>query len=888
MLPTLILCLPYRQGRQFLFRYVFILSLVFVTGALHAQEEKRNGPGISINVTAMPLDQVLKLVEKQAGCRFAYNTELVQKQRAVTLSVNSKSLQELLDILLHDTGISYTILGNQVVLEEGIKSNKVSVSGYVKDVRNGEFLIGASIYIPSLHSGTVSNNYGFFSFTINTRDTLDILISYISYQTQLVRLRGVDMFLANIGLRSVADSIANVSIVYDKAEDNVKRNLPASVDLAPDVMNTVFSVNGKGDIVNSLQMLPGVQVGLDNNPGYFVRGGNADQNLILLDEATVYNPNHLLNVASIFNSSVIKNAALLKGGFPASYGDHLSSVLDVSMKDGSNQAFNGSLELGTIASSLLLSGPLKTNKASFIVAARRSTFDLLLRPFHVQKYYSEYHFYDFNAKLNYQVSKKDRFFLSGYYGSDESLYSTDADSGNNNNNNNTDSVRYGINFGNRTLTVRWNHLFSKKIFSNTSFVYNKYHLSLSAQQKKYYAELYSGIRDMNIKTDITCYPGLNNKISGGINYLHQTVYPASVSNKIQSTGSPPEIIPSDIPEKMANRIAVYLADEIKKGKTRWYGGVRIPVYFKPGIQYVDAEPRLSFLYLVSPTSSIKLSYSEMHQYLHLVRSFNASFPAELWIGSSNKVKPESSRQVSVGLFKNLYSNMFQVSAEAYYKTMENQLLFRGTGSTALQEDIEEKLVFGRGWSYGAEFFLRKSKGRLTGWAGYAFSCAYQQFDSLNFGLKFIPAQNRKHSASASLCYDISPSWTISGQFLAATGSNLTLNTDNSSGNQDYNPLFDEGDNNGNNGNNGSTQSIEPNNYSLIPYNRLDISIRHKKTRKASKRSIETEWAFSVYNVYARHNTYFVYRTINPQTNLPEVKEVSFVPVIPSVTYSLKF
>ena len=884
MLLTSKLHLQYRQVRHLLSCYVLFLSLNVLPHTLQAQELKK--VKISIEVAAMPLDRVLKIIEEKTGCRFAYNTELIQKQKTITVSINDKSLEELLNILFPETGISYTIMGNQVVLEETIKPKKITVSGYVKDVHTGEFLPGASVYIPSLRAGTVSNNYGFFSFTIHTSDTLDILISYIGYQTQSRKLRGVDMFLPGIGLTSVADSNVNVVVAYDKAENNVRRNQAGGLDLSPDMMNAAFSVTGDGDIVNSMQMLPGVQIGLDNSPGYFIRGGNADQNLILLDEATLYSPNHLLNVVSIFNASVVKNVTLLKGGFPASYGDHLSSVLDVSMKDGSSQTFNGSFQLGPVASGFALSGPLKPNKASFLVAARRSTIDLLLHPFNVKHYYSNYHFYDINVKLNYQVSPKDKLYLSSYYGFDKSQYSTASDG--DGDNNDIDSVKYGINFGNRTLTLRWNHLFSKKLFSNTSFVYNNYHLSLSAQQRVYYAELYSGIRDINIKTDFTYFPGLNNKISSGINFLSQTVYPASVSNKVSSTGSLINIIPGDIPKKMAGRIAVYLADEIKWGKTKWYLGTRIPVYFKPGIQYVNAEPRFSFLYLLSSTSSIKISYSQMHQYLHLVRSFNASFPAELWIGSSKMVKPESSRQVSFGLFKNLNSNIFQASAETYYKTMNNQLLFRGSSNTALQDDIETKLVFGKGWSYGTEVFLRKSKGKLTGWAGYAYSVAYQQFDSLNFGVKFINDHNRKHSASVSLQYDINPYWKISGQFLAATGSNLTLNENNSTANQDYNPLFDEGDNNGNNGNNGSTQSIEPNNYSLIPYNRLDISIRYKKVKKKLKRSIETEWVLAVYNVYARHNTYFVYRTINPQTNQPEVKEVSLIPIIPCITYSLKF
>jgi hypothetical protein len=328
----------------------------------------------------------------------------------------------------------------------------------------------------------------------------------------------------------------------------------------------------------------------------------------------------LLGLISIFNSSAVKNVSLLKGGFPASFGDHLSSVLDVTMKDGNNQQLEGDIQLGTVSSAITISGPLLKDKASFFVSARRSTIDLLLMPFNLSNYYSNYYFYDINTKLNVKISPKDRIYVSYYQGKDKSSYSKDTTARN--------PINYGLNYGNQAVTVRWNHLFSPKLFSNTSIIYNNYFHRTTASQSQYYAELYSGIRDLEIKTDLNFYPNNNHKISTGINFQYQTIFPATIENKMISNETT-SINPADIPKKFMSRFAVYFSDELKLGNAFIaYLGARMPFFYKDDAQYLNFEPRFSLLHLINPSTSIKISYTRMHQYLHLAQSFNASFPSK--------------------------------------------------------------------------------------------------------------------------------------------------------------------------------------------------------------------------------------------------------------------
>lgn len=827
----------------------------------------------------LPLEKVFLIIEKQTPFRFAYSTELVQQQKNITYRAPSVYLPELLNTIFHGTNITYSIIGNQVVLQKINLPNKITIDGFIKDVRTGELLIGAAIFFPDNKTGTVSNSYGFYSITVPQADVLNMQVSYVGYTTAIKKISAYKSSTVDIGLGQPQQAASYVTVVDDKRSDD-KLNQLGAVDITNDMLADGPSVSGNGDIIQSVQMQPGVQSGLEGTPGYFVRGGNAGQNLVQLDEATLYNPSHLFGLVSIFNAAAIKKATLLKSDFPASYGDHLSSVLDISMKDGNNRQLGGIIQAGSIVSGITLYGPLKRNKASFLIAARRSMIDLLLQPLGVKNYFSNYALYDVNAKLSWRISGRDRIFLSFYKGLDKNIFHDETPD--------SSAITYGNKFGNQAFTLRWNHLYSKKLFSNTSFIYNDYYQSLSAIQNDYFAQLYSGIRDINVKTDLYYYPGPSHKIRGGLNYLHQKLFPATVSDKIPPTGNITNIKPDEIPEKITDRFAVYLSDEMKLGG-RWniYAGIRVPVFFTKDIQYINVEPRVSIQYMISPATYFKTSYTEMHQYIHLVQSYNASFPAEIWIGSSNIVKPQYSQQISTGIFRNFSNKMFQMGIEFYYKQMDNQLLFKGGTEPVIDNNLEDNLVFGKAWSYGAELSIRKKKGKLTGWLGYTLASANQQFDSLHLGEKFPFAYDRRHSFYLAASYAINPHWKVSADFFAASGRTFTINTVKNTSGANENSLYPNDDNNNGNGT-VTLPDIEVNNYRLTPYNRLDLSISYTKIKQTSRRSFETEWFLSIYNVYAQNNIFLAYRSIDPVTQLAVVKEVSFIPVIPTLTYHYKF
>jgi hypothetical protein len=869
-----------------------MLFFFFSFFSLHtiAQDQKFAQTLVSVTLKDASFPEALTVIESKIPYKFAYDAGIMPAQRRVSLSAVQMPLPQLLQKLLEGTTITFQVIGDQIVLQSPHVQSTVNLNGYIKDARTGEFLIGASIYDSLSGRGILSNNYGFYSLSLPASDTLQLVISYVGYKTLFRRITMPGDQTLSFGMEHNDDqeSIGKLTISKDKREDNVRKNQAALVDLSNDMIVSAPSVTGAGDVISSVEMLPGVQAGIDGSPGYYVRGGNEGQNLILLDDATLYNPSHIFGLVGIFNPPIVKYASLLKGGFPAIYGDHISSVLNVVTKDGSNRQTGGNVQMGTLSSGATVYGPLESGKSSFLVSGRRSMTDVLLHPLLQNNYFKDYYFYDVNAKLSFQLSPKDRLLVGFYSGRDNNTYSGNATD--------TSGIDYSMNFGNTSFMLRWNHQFTGKLFSHTSVEFNRYHQFLSATEDGFFAQLYSGITDINAKSEIGWYPAPNHTITAGVDYLYQTLYPASLSGQVAPPDSTRNIIPSGIPPKTNNRLALYAGDNITLG-TKWqaYVGVRTPYFFKDDAKYFSVEPRLSLLYLIDPTTSVKVSFTSMHQYIHLVQSYNASFPAEIWIGSSNVVQPQTSTQYTAGVYKNFLSNVLQTSVEVYYKQMGNQLLFGGKDTPVIDNSIEQQLIFGRGWSYGAEFFLRKNRGRWTGWLAYTLAWSYQQFDSLNEGQTFPFAYDRRNMVDFSTAYEITPHWKIAANFLAASGRAFSLSPDSSyiiNPGPGHNPLFD---NPGRGRGNGrgllrgkTTLDIIANNYRLSPYNRLDLSLHYLKTRNIGRKPFTSEWIFSVYNVYARPNNSFVYRTIDPSTRKVIAKQLPLIPVIPSITYNLTF
>jgi hypothetical protein len=750
-----------------------------------------------------------------------------------------------------------------------LSAQKITISGYVKDGAGKEALIGASIVHANTRSGTTTNGYGFFSITVSAADTVDLIISCQGYLLQAKKITANKNVWLDILLESNSGQLGEVILNAAKNNRNVQKAQMGVIDVPLRAIKNLPVLLGERDIMKIIQLLPGVQGGQEGTTGFYVRGGNLDQNLVQLDEATVYNPNHLFGLFSTFNVNAINSVQLIKGGFPAEYGGRLSSILNITMKEGNKRNFQVEGGIGLLSNNLTVQGPIKKNKSSFIISARRSHIDLLLKGFSAakgSKKSTSYKFYDVNAKMNFEMGKKDHLFLSFFKGNDNAAY------------NNANSLNYTTDFGNSTATLRWNHLFGSKIFSNTSVIYNDYNLGLSTSQNNYYSLLYTGVRDVTAKTDFTITPNTKHKIKAGFTYTRHRLSPASFSAAIPRRGNRLKINVDSIQKLYSNEMAFYLGDEFDASqKFSINYGIRVPIYTASGKTYSFIEPRITTKLSVGPNASIKASYTKMNQFLHLIPNSTAGLPTDIWVPSSNKTKPQSSTQYALGYFQNLKDNEIETSVEVYYKKMDNQVLFGEGKQLRINVNLDSLIVNGQGDSYGAEFFVKKNTGKLTGWISYTLSKTTQKFKDLNFGKEFPFKYDRRHNLSITASYQFTKAWTFSSVFVFSTGAAFTVPTGRIS-TLNSGTIFE-----------GNYYVYEGrNNNRLASYHRLDIAASNKKTVKIFKKRYEREWVFGLYNTYSRQNAYFVYFEIDALTSKPTAKQVSLLPIIPSVSFNFKF
>jgi hypothetical protein len=743
-------------------------------------------------------------------------------------------------------------------------AQKITISGYVKDEISKEALIGATVVNANNKTGTSTNQYGFFSLTVPAADTVELLISYQGYKVQAKKIVAKENIQLDVLLESSAGTLDEVIVNSVKNNRNVQKAQMGVIDVPIRAIKNLPVLLGERDIMKIIQLLPGVQGGQEGTTGFYVRGGNLDQNLVQLDEGTVYNPNHLFGLFSTFNINSVNNVQLIKGGFPAEYGGRLSSILNITMKEGNKTKYQTEGGIGLLSTNLTFQGPIKKNKSSFIISARRSHIDLLLKPLTSKN--TTYKFYDVNAKMNYELGKKDHIFLSFFKGNDNAAYTG------------ANSLNYATDFGNTTGTLRWNHLLGSKIFSNTSLIYNDYHLGLGTTQNNYYEVLYTGIKDINIKTDISYTPNNKHKIKTGFTFSHHNLYPAAVSSRIPRRGNKITINKDSITARVSNEFAFYAGDEYDiSDKIAVNYGVRVPLFNAQGTTYSSLEPRITAKVSIDPATSLKFSWTRMNQFLHSVPNSTASLPTDIWLSSSKIIKPQKSSQAAVGLFKNFNDNSIEASAEIYYKTMHNQVLFKEGSQIVLATNLDSILTFGSGKSYGLELFIKKNFGKLTGWFSYTLSKTTQLFPELNRGKEFPASFDRRHNFSLVGTYELNKRWTVSADFVFYTGRAFTLPTGRVTV-----PI------------NGSLYDTyyydftSRNNARLTNYHRLDVSFSYKKQRKFFGKKYESEWVFGAYNIYSRLNPYFVYLTTNPATKQPEARQVSLLPVIPSVSFNFKF
>jgi hypothetical protein len=752
---------------------------------------------------------------------------------------------------------------------------KFIISGNIKDEATGEQLIGASIRIVELaNSGTSTNSYGFYSLAAPEGD-YTVQFSYIGYQTFIRKISLHKSENLNVSLSSKT-SLQEVTISANKPNnDQVTSPQMGLEKLNMAQINQVPVLLGERDILKTITLLPGVKSAGEGNTGFYVRGGASDQNLILLDEATVYNASHLFGFFSTFNSDAIKDVSLYKGGMPAEYGGRLSSVLDVKMNEGNNQNFTVQGGIGLISSRLKIEGPLVKDKGSFMVSARRTYVDAFLKASSDTTLKgSILYFYDLNAKANYHFNNKNAIYISGYFGKDVlGLKNT-----------------FGTDWGNATGTLRFNHLFTNRLFSNTSVIFSNYNYAVESFSTDNNFKVTSQITDFNFKEDLQ-YSVNNHTLRFGLNVLHHTIFPGDVTASGTSSFNN-----KSVEKRYGFENAAYINDEWKAtDKFTLLYGLRLsnmllngPGTFKTYDaagnaltsqtygsgdrvkSYFNLEPRFSASYVLNEESSVKASYNRNTQNIHLISNSTSSSPTDLYVLSTKNIKPEIADQVSGGWFKNFRENKYEFSAEVYYKWLQNQIDYKNGAQLLLNQDVESQLTYGSGRAYGLELFLKKRYGRFNGWVGYTLSRTERKFTEINNGNYYPARQDRTHDLSVVGIYNLNKRWTFSATFIYGTGNAITYPT----GKYNIGGL--------------TTYSYsERNGYRLPATNRLDIgaTLEGKEHKK-----YHSSWTFGIYNVYGYDNPYTItFRDSKTVPNTTEALQTSiFSTAIPSATWNFKF
>jgi hypothetical protein len=764
---------------------------------------------------------------------------------------------------------------------------KFTISGYVKDKSNGEYLVGAGVFIPELSKGASTNTYGFYSLTIE-KGSYQISISFLGYNPYSQKINLDKDLRINIDLDPQVITSQEVVITGERKDENTQSTKMGTIEMQIGQIKQMPALMGEVDILKTIQLLPGVQSAGEGNSGFYVRGGGPDQNLILLDEAIVYNASHLFGFFSVFNADAIKDVNLIKGGMPANYGGRLSSVLDISMKEGNNKKFQIDGGIGIISSRLTVQGPIKKDTSSFIISGRRTYIDVLMKPFinDTSPFSgSGYYFYDLNTKINYRLSDKDRLFLSGYFGRDAFSFS-DKDS----------DLGFGIDWGNATASLRWNHLFNNKLFLNTSAIFSNYNFTLGINQNDFELKLFSGMQDWNGKVDFSYYPSVRHSLKFGANYVFHIFTPSNASAKSGDV----EFDLGDFVNYYAHESAVYFTDDFElTEKIKINAGLRYSMFEQIGpfnryiknelnqttdtivyekgekvALYHGPEPRLSIRYSINSKSSIKAAFTQNYQYVHLASLASTSLPADLWVPSSDRVKPQFGTQYSAGYFRNFKDNMIETSVEVYYKTMKNLIEYEEGAiiGNNVTDNPDNAFVFGTGESYGTELFIKKSTGKLTGWIGYTLSWTTREFEDINNGEAFYAKYDSRHDISTTLTYELNERWSFSTVFVYNTGNALTIPV--------ARYIIDGYIVN---------EYGKRNDFRMSSYHRLDLSVNfYGKKRKR----FQSDWNFSIYNVYNRKNPYFIYfaNVGSLEDNNLEIsaKQVSLFPILPSVTWNFKF
>ncbi len=754
---------------------------------------------------------------------------------------------------------------------------KFSISGTISSAENGEALIGAPVFIQAINNGTNANEYGYYSISLPAGE-YEVVYSYIGFEKQTVHIVLNENIRKDIELKVSNSTLDEVTITAEKKDKNVEQVQMSVEKMSIEKIKKIPAFMGEVDLIKAIQLLPGVQTSGEGSSGMYVRGGNVDQNLILLDEAPVYNASHLLGIFSVFNADAIKDVELYKGGIPANFGGRLSSVLDIRMKEGNNKRLSATGGVGTVSSRLTIEAPIVKDKGSFIISARRTYADVFLKLSKKEEIKSsKLYFYDLNLKSNYKINNDNRLYMSGYFGRDVSKFGGD----------------FGINWGNATGSLRWNHIFGEKLFSNVTLVYSNFDYFLGSNEGVDAFSWKSNIKDASAKLDFNFFANPNNNIKFGYHFIHHTFVPGIV----KAPGEEGIVTGLELENKTALEHGLYVSNKHRlNNRFSMTYGVRYSlfqnigkasvynydeqhqltdttVYAKGEIFNNDGglEPRLGMKYTLTESSSVKLSYNRMRQYIQLASNGTSSSPFDIWFPASQRVKAQVVDQLAIGYFKNFKENKYETSVELYYKKGSNAIDFKDHAQLFLNPRLEGELRFGSSTAYGLELLLKKSQGKFSGFISYTLARVEKKIGEINNGETYLAHYDRTHDIAVVTSFEISKKWSVGANWIYQSGRAVTVPTGRFVYGGTVIPVYSD-----------------RNDARLPAYHRLDFAATLVPKHDSEKR-FKGEWVFSIYNVYARKNAYSInFVTDDENPNLTYAEKTYLFSIIPAITYNFKF
>jgi hypothetical protein len=869
--------------------------MYFDANALAQQVPKIN---ISISFSAGKLSTALVHLEKESKINIVFEGSMLSTFRITQQQFNNKPLRQVLEFLLKETDLTYEFVDHYIVIKKKqerkdandqsykAKQNEVTLSGYVEDNSSGEKLAAATLYIYDVAKGCFTNNFGYYSIGLPIQ-TQRIRITYLGYKTIDTTLRIIADMRINFKLEPESSDLDMVEIVADRIVGIQESAQMSKLTLSPSLIASVPKFLGESDVMKTLQLLPGVQQGSEGTAALLVRGGSADQNLILMDGAVLYNPSHLLGIFSTFNTTTIKHVDLYKGAFPARFGGRLSSITEIITKDGNLKSIHGEFSIGILASQLTLEGPIVKDKTSVVISGRRTYGDLILSPIikantdNIDKF--ALYFYDLNFKLQHIFSENDRIILSLYGGKDQLRIKNKTSD-----NQQEYIFDMGLGWGNYNGSLRWNHVFSKNLFSNFTAIVSDYNFGVNFGyetkdqnlERITKSNFNSGIRDYGLKADFDYRPLSSHNVKLGLAYTHHIFTPGvSLSVELEN-GTKASNVESDNEQIKGGELDAYVEHDWKVSpKLSINSGIHWSGFATEEKFYHYLQPRISARYLLPANWGLKASYARMAQYLHLLAGNTISLPTDLWVPVTKSVKPQTAHQIALGIARNVLHNKIEFSLEAYYKHMENVIEYKDGEeyASSVNKLWSDKVLAGTGKAYGLELMLQKKEGKFTGWIAYTLSKTMRHVPGINFDRSFAYKYDRLHDFKVVMIYKLTKNIEVSGCWVYQSASPFTIPIGQYEGVEDYGPDA--------NSSLAIPNITSRNNMRLEAYHRLDVGINFIRQKK---NGVIRTWNFSVFNAYNRRNPFFYYNNFNAQGQSASITGISLLPLLPSISYNLKF